>query len=238
MDGGFFGFLADVPGYDQRPGTIDRMNARRSMFVTPFAEEIWGARVYDIAAHDGRWAYAFAEAGAAQVVGVEARAEIIERFAAFPDPALKARVELRCNDLFAETEAEVAAGARYDVVGVLGILYHIMDHFRLLQLIRALGPRLVIVDSEFLLRPAPVIGLVKERTDNPLNAAPQVPGQKVAIKGVPSFAAMEAMAEALDFRLEWLDWEALPAAARKGVADYYRPANMRRATCILRPRSA
>ncbi|MFC2968756.1 class I SAM-dependent methyltransferase [Acidimangrovimonas pyrenivorans] len=232
---GFFDFIGDLAGYEDANQPVARMNARHEMIVTPFAEEIRGARVLDLAAHDGRWSYALAGAGAAQVVGVEARPELIARFPGFPDPELRAKVELRCNDLYDEIDAEAARGETYDVVAVYGILYHLMDHFRLFQGLRRLQPKLVIVDSEFIRRPNPMIQLVKERTDNVLNAAPQIEGQKVAVKGVPSFKAMELMAEALDYRIDWVDWDARPANRRAGVGDYYRDTKMRRATCALRP---
>ena len=82
-----------------------------------------------------------------------------------------------------------------------------------------------------------MIQLVRERNDNILNATPQFEGQQQkAIKGVPSFAAMDAIADALDFDTTWSDWEELPKGQRDGVADYYRETKMRRATCVLRPR--
>ena len=234
---GFFDFIGGMEGYRDKPGSVARMNARHAMIVAPFAAEIAGARVLDLAAHDGRWSYALAGAGAAQVVGIEARAELIARFAAFPDPALRARVELRCADIYEELDREVARGARYDVVAVFGILYHLMDHFRLFRSLSLLRPRLIVVDTEFLTRPGAVIELRRERTDNVLNAAPQVPGQAVAVKGVPSFRAVELMAEALGYLCERIDWDAVPPAARAGVPDYYRPGGMRRGSCVLRPQA-
>lgn len=232
---GFFDFLEGMAGYEDGPQPIARLNKRHARIVAPFAPEIAGARVLDLAAHDGRWSYALAAAGAAQVVGVEGRQNLIDRFAAYPDATLRAKVDLRRNDIFAEMEADAARGARYDVVAVFGILYHVMDHFRLFQLIRRLSPRLVIVDSEFMTRPAPMIQLVRERTDNVLNAIPQVEGQEIAIKGVPSYAAMEAIAEALGYGVTWIDWQDLPEGSRMGVRDYFRTTNMCRASCVLRP---
>ncbi|GHE03501.1 hypothetical protein U879_00850 [Defluviimonas sp. 20V17] len=232
---GFFDFIADMEAYRDHNQPVARLNARHAMIVQPFADDIRGARVLDLAAHDGRWSYALAGAGAAQVVGVEARQELIDIFPSFPDADLRARVELRRNDLYDEIDSEARKGARYDVVAVYGILYHLMDHFRLFQALRKLGPKLVIVDSEFMRRPGPMIQLVKERTDNVLNAAPQIEGQKVAVKGVPSFKAMEVMAEVLGYRIDWVDWGAVPADRRKGVMDYYRDTDMRRGTCTLRP---
>ena len=232
---GFFDFIDTIEGYDKDDRPVPRMNARHAMIVMPFVDEITGARVLDLAAHDGRWSYALAGAGAAHVVGVEARPELIARFPTFPDPELRARVELRCNDLYDEVDAEIERGTTYDVIAVYGILYHLMDHFRLFQALRKLKPKLVIVDSEFMRRNNPMIQLVRERTDNVLNAAPQIEGQEVAVKGVPSFRAMEVIAEALNYRIDWIDWDAVPEDRRTGVRDYYRTTEMRRATCALRP---
>lgn len=83
--------------------------------------------------------------------------------------------------------AKCAKKAEYEVIGVFGILYHVMDHFRLFQAWRKLNPNLIIVDSEFMLKPGPVIQLVREKTDNILNAAPQFEGQKVGLKGGAKF---------------------------------------------------
>ncbi|MBI1219638.1 MAG: DUF1698 domain-containing protein [Rhodobacteraceae bacterium] len=232
---GFFDFIDTIDAYKDHRGPVARMNHRHAHIVLPFLDDIRGARVLDLAAHDGRWSYALAGAGAAHVVGVEARPELIARFPEFPDPALRARVELRCNDIYAEMEADIARGVSYDVVAVYGILYHVMDHFRLFQLVRRLRPKLVIVDSEFNTRPNPMIQLIRERTDNVLNAVPQFDGQEVALKGVPSFLAMEAIAEALLYDITWIDWTDLPEGQRGAVGDYFRTTNMRRGTCALRP---
>lgn len=233
---GFFDFLADLPHYQELDKPVPRMNKRHSFLIEPFKDEIEGAKVLDLASHDGRWCYAFAGAGASEVVGIEARAELVAEFPDYPDEDLKSKVDLRVGDLYKGIEQEVEKGETYDVIGVFGILYHLMDHFRLFQSIRDLKPKLVIVDSEFMLRPAALIWLIKERTDNILNAAPQYEGQEVAVKGIPSFAAMELMAESLNYDIEWVDWDSLPKSERAGVSDYYRPEKMRRATCSLRLR--
>ncbi|QQA44049.1 class I SAM-dependent methyltransferase [Pelagovum pacificum] len=235
---GFFDFLADIPPYEDSPTVIDRLNKRHEMFIAPFAEEIAGARVLDLAAHDGRWSHAFAGAGAREVTGIEGRQELVDRYAHYPSPELKAHVSLRTGDIFDGMEDLVKAGETFDVVGVLGIFYHIMDHFRLLRLASLLKPKLIIIDSEFSLRPGPLIMLSRERTAKDLNAIEQVEGQETAVIGIPSRAATEVMADVLGYSCEWLDWEGRRGAARKNLADYYRPERKRRGTCILRPRRA
>lgn len=234
---GFFDFLPSIERYADATYAVGRLNTRHEMFIAPLAEEIAGARVLDLAAHDGRWAYAFAAAGAREVVGIEGRQHLVDRFAQFPHDEAHAKVTLKCDDIFAGMEAELAAGAQYDVVGVLGILYHVMDHFRLMQLVTRFRPKLVIVDSEFSLRPGPIIMLTREDPENELNALAQTEGQEKALIGIPSFAALEAMADVLGYRAEWLDWNRLPKGRRRVVADYYRPEAKRRGTCLLRPKT-
>ena len=163
---------------------------------------------------------------------------LVEKFSDYPDASLRAKVELRVDDIFEGIRAEIARGETYDIVGVFGILYHIMDHFALFQLLRDLKPKLVIVDSEFVMRDNAIVLLIQERTDVHLNAVAQYPGQEVAVKGVPSFKAMEMIANALNYDIEWSDWGRIAEGNRGPVGDYYRPKNQqkRRATSALRLR--
>lgn len=232
---GLFDFLDGLEGYEGQAQPATRMNKRHAMLIAPVADEIAGARVLDIAAHDGRWSYAFAAAGAAEVSAVEPRAALRARYDEFPGGDFKDRVTFRHLDLFEAMEADVAAGQTWDVIALFGILYHIMDHVRVMRLVHALKPRLVIVDSEFMLRPNPMIQLATERTDKDLNAYPAFPGQTRAVIGTPSKKAMEAIAASFDFTTEWIDAEALFGDDRVGVQDYFREGLRRRAACRLRP---
>lgn len=235
---GFFDFLGAIDPYVGDAAGVQRLNRRHEMFVAPYAAEIKGDRVLDLGAHDGRWAHAFAAAGAREVVGIEGRAELIARYDHFPDAAVKSRVTLTQGDIFDGLDARVKAGETFDIIAVLGVFYHIMDHHRLLRLCAALKPGMVIIDSEFAIRPGPVITLVREDTSNPLNAIEQMAGQSSALVGIPSFRAVDAMADVLGFQTEWLDWDSLPKEARGSVGDYYRPNGKKRGTVVLRPREA
>jgi hypothetical protein len=166
---GFFDFIADLPHYQDHSAPVPRMNKRFEALIEPNKDVISGAKVLDLASHDGRPCYAFAGAGAASVVGIEGRQAMVDKFTDYPDAALRDKIELRVGDLYDGMEAAVAKGETYDVIGIFGILYDLMDHFRLFQLVRRLKPKLVIVDSEFMLRPAPIMMLVSERTSNVLN---------------------------------------------------------------------
>lgn len=232
---GFFQFIGGLPHYAGQAGVAERMDRRHERLIDPLRPALQGARVLDLAAHDGRWSYAFAAAGARQVIGVEGRQELINRFTQYPDDDARQRVTLIHADIFDYLESAIAAEECFDVVAVLGIFYHIMDHARLLSLIAQVQPRLVVIDSEFARRPGPVIALVRERTDVHLNAIPARAGQNMRVKGVPSRAAMEVMAEDAGFKLDWIDWDSLPEEKRTGVADYFRAGPMQRGSCILRP---
>ncbi len=236
---GFFDFIRALPYYAETNLAVERMNKRHRFVIDPFRADIAGARVLDLAAHDGRWAYAFAGAGADSVLGIEGRQELIDMYRDFPETPFKGRVTLRQGDIFAGVEAEIAAGRTYDVIGVLGIFYHIADHVRLLDLLRRLRPRLVIVDSEFYLSRGALIRLHAERTDLALNAIRKGPVADVAAVGVPTFQAMEMMARCTGFGIDWLDWATLRPDDQDGVRDYYVPSKKRpkilRATCALRP---
>lgn len=230
-----FDSLAADPACAVEPGMLRRLAKRHALVIDPFRDEIGGARLLDLGAHDGRWCYAFAMAGAREVVGVEPRRDVAAGFARYPGGAAKARVQIVEGEAVPALEAFADGAERFDVVAVLGLFYHLMEHFRLMWLIRQLGPRLVLVDSDFSLARAPVIELARERTDKPLNAVAQLRGQRRAIKGVPSFAAMEEMADALDYEVHWVDPAPL-AADPEGVRDYFRQKTVRRAVCALRPR--
>lgn len=235
---GFFDVLESTARYAGMHETgIHRLNVRHRFLVEPFVADIEGSRVLDLAAHDGRWSYALAGAGAREVVSIEARQELMDQFAEFPDTEFKSSIRWVHGDIFDELEALVEAGETFDVVAVYGIFYHVMDHYRLLKLIRALRPRLVVVDSEFVQADEAVIDVVMEDTEKYLNSTAHLDGQRRAPTGAPSRSAVEMMATSLGWGVEWADWTAVPKEERRWLRAYYRGADVRRRrdTCWFRP---
>ncbi len=230
----FFGILNEIPAYDADEAAIYRLNQRHRLIVEPFEAELHNARVLDLACHDGRWSYALAAAGACEVIGVDARQELIDRFDGFPEGASKSKVDLRCGDIFDALEAMAADGAQFDVIAVYGIFYHIMDHMRLLKLCRLLNPTIIIIDSEFIEAKNGMIQLVRENTTNVLNATSATENLSQTVIGIPSRQATEMMAEALGYDLEWLDKERILGKDRRGMHDYFRDARKVRSACALR----
>lgn len=233
---GFFDFLGDSERYGESSG-IPRLNKRHRFLVKPYEAEIAGSSVLDLASHDGRWSYALSSAGAREVVGVEARQELIDQFASYPPGPEKDRISFLQGDVYEVLPRLVAEGRRFDVVAVFGLFYHVMDHYGLLKLIHRLQPRLVIIDSEFYLNEEPVIRLLRESTDRILHSIAHIPGQTRAPAGIPSKTAFEWMTASLGWSTEWADWESVPEDKRRGILSYYRepPEWKRRDTCALRP---
>ncbi|MEM1364042.1 MAG: class I SAM-dependent methyltransferase [Pseudomonadota bacterium] len=224
--------------YGEKPNTIHRLAQRHRLIIEPFADQISGARVLDIAAHDGRWSYALAHAGATEVIGVEARQELIDRFAHFPNTDFKSRVTLLCNDLYKEVESRIAAAETFDVIAVYGIFYHIMDHFRLLSLLAQLKPTLIVIDSEFIKADNAIVQVLKEDVSNPLNAVSDVDGVTHTVVGIPSKRTMRFMADALHMDLTWIDHDLILGDDRTGMKDYYRDGRKARFACALSPAGA
>jgi SAM-dependent methyltransferase len=230
----FFDFLGKDPRY--RRNSRNRLNKRHRFLVEPYRADLAGSSVLDIGAYDGRWSYALSEAGAREVVGVEAREESTALFASYPPGPIKDRVRFVQGDVQDVLPRMIADGTTFDVVALFGFFYHVMDHYTLLKQISQLGPRLVIIDSEFAMSPRPVIRLVREKTDNDHNSIAHVPGQTKAPVGIPSKLALTWMAASLGYAVEWADWESLEPRERRGLDGYFTepPGWKRRDTCALR----
>jgi 2-polyprenyl-3-methyl-5-hydroxy-6-metoxy-1,4-benzoquinol methylase len=234
----FFEFLKSTRRYGENSTAIARLNVRRDFLVAPYETDLADARVLDLASHDGRWSYALSAAGAREVVGVEARPELIEQFDEFPDDEQKKRISFVQGDIFEELPKMIERGEQFDVVAIYGLYYHIMDHYQLLKLVQRLGPKLVIIDSEFAVYKQPMIKLIYEDTRKFLNTIAHTEGQLKAPIGIPSFRAMEVMAESLGYDVEWADWMSVPEDKRDGLNEYFRTredSDRRRSTCALRP---
>lgn len=234
----FFDFLKSTTRYAGSKAAVGRLDLRREFLVAPYLAEINGARVLDLGSHDGRWSYALAAAGAREVVGIEARPELIAQFGEYPANAIRSRISFIEADVFEELPAMVDRGEKFEVVAIFGFYYHIMDHYRLLKLVARLEPKLVVIDGEFATYKQPMIKLMYEDTRKFLNTIPHVKGQQRAPIGIPSHSAMEMMAESLGYTLEWADWYNVPPEKRKGLEEYYRDpkeVDRKRGTCALRP---
>ncbi|WP_406736359.1 class I SAM-dependent methyltransferase [Thioclava sp. GXIMD4215] len=231
---GVFDFLHSVREYKESEGSIVRLEKRYSKIIKPIESQFCDASVLDLGAHDGRWSYVFSKLGTSRVTGVEGRRHLIDRFNLFPDSKNVAQTTLIHANIFDFLEQAIEDGIRYDIVCVLGIFYHIADHHRLLRLIKALEPKLVILDSDFTLSTEPEISLIKENVNFDLNAIPTYDGQINTVVGIPSFRAMEEMCDQIGFDILWQDWDTFSPDQRTFIEDYYLKNSGKRAPDKIR----
>ena len=140
----------------------NRMNERYEAMLGSNRDILDGARVLDLASHDGRYSFAALKAGAAHVTGVEVRQSLVDRaqeaFAFYDqDPETYRFV---CGDVF-----EVLARERFDVDVVLcfGYLYHTYRHTELMYRLHSLAPRHLIIDTMVTRATQPTLEIVPRR---------------------------------------------------------------------------
>lgn len=177
-----------------------------------FAENrdiLGGARVLDIASHDGRWSLAALECGAKSVVGIEARPDLVanansnlEHYGYQSD-----QYQFILGDVH---EVLNAADFDVDVVLCLGFLYHTLRYNDLFRGIRATRARHVIIDTmtRDMLDPQPLIRVYAEPIEKQSAAAADdfTFGSSV-LTGRPNLAAIHKILDCYGYRVERLsDW--------------------------------
>lgn len=210
LEGGFFDRF---PAFYETSRTSSypwRLNLRHAAIFGEHADLFPGARVLDIASHDGRWSMAALEAGAASVLGVEARSDLVEHATA----TLRgygvddARFRFVAGDVF---EVLAADEPQVDVVLCLGFLYHTLRHNELFTRMRRTGAGHLVVDTEIHRSEEPVVRLADEHVERQGNAvADAFSYGDTVLTGRPTLAALDLLARTQGFEVERLsDWAGL-----------------------------
>ena len=207
-------FFASFPRFLDSSETgpwLERLNARYLACIHANRELLAGARVLDLASHDGRFAFAALQNGAAHVVGIDVKERLVraagEHFEAYgvaPD-----RYRFLLGDMFDCMDRE----GPFDVVLCFGILYHITDHMRLFTDIAALDPRAIVVDTNL----SPMEGSVLE-VRRPISAGPPPPGSQLECH--PSKTALEAMLSSFGWTYDYFDWPGSGLTEWPHMRDY------------------
>jgi SAM-dependent methyltransferase len=214
------------------------MNERYEAIFASNKDILDGARVLDLASHDGRFSLAALKAGAKHVTGVEVRQSLVdkanENFAFYDqDPETYRFV---CGDVF-----EVLAQEKFDVdvVLCLGYLYHTYRHTELMYHLHNLAPRHLIVDTMVSREPKPTQRVILEESVEDIRSASL---DAYAVDRVlvlwPSVPALEMLLGAYGFEIESMyDWKSRLAAGPPlpGLEGY---ANGSRVTVRSRSREA
>ena len=207
------GFFDQFPRFRKTSETAThrgRLNLRHQAMFGDNLDIFEGARVLDIASHDGRWSFAALQAGAASVVGVEGRPELVDNAnATFEhygvDPA---RYRFVAGDLF---HALAKEPGKFDVVLCLGFLYHTLRYNELFARIRQFSPKHLIIDTQVAKGQHSVIRLRVEHAAAQSNAiADDYSHDGHVLTGRPTVNGLEMMASAYGFELErYSDWAGL-----------------------------
>lgn len=216
----------------------NRMNERYEAIFASNRDIFDGARVLDLASHDGRYSFAALKSGAAHVTGVEVRQRLIDGAQdalAFYGQDPKTYRFLR-GDVF-----DVLARERFDVdvVLCLGFLYHTYRHTELLYRLRDLAPRHLVVDTMVTRATQPTLRVVRERDVEDIRSAAQDPysvGRVLVLR--PSVPAVRMLLDSYGFDIESMyDWKARLAGRppMPGVDGY---ATGKRVTVRCRSREA
>lgn len=221
------GFFEDHPvflGSTEISSFDARLNLRYEAIFAENRDILEGKRVLDISSHDGRWSFAALSAGASYVVGVEARADLVEQSEKnLAECGVEAdRYEFIAGDIF---DVLANRDIQVDVVLCLGFLYHTLRYNELFKRIKDLDPSHLVIDTEVLPgRPKAVVQILTENTERRGNAVSDdfSYGDQVLV-GVPSLQALKVLGRAYDFEFDRLsDWTGLlrDNATLPDVGDY------------------
>lgn len=219
---GFFDNYSRFQETSRTAASNTRLNLRHEAIIEDNSDVFDGARVLDLASHDGRWSFAALQAGARHVTGVEARSRLIDQARkTFTDYRVKARqYSFVCGDVF-----DVLAHKRFkvDVVLCLGFLYHTLRYPELLSAVRRLNPQHLVLDTKITRHEEPVIALTVNDANVESHAAADAYSRgKSTLAGWPSMYALTRMLHVYDFDLEHTyDWaQRLAGSPRPGLKDY------------------
>ena len=195
--------LADSP---ERP--LQRFRHFMPWLLDANGGTLAGKRVLDIACNSGFWSIQCALLGAREVVGFDAREELIEQANLIASIVGVKNTEFRVLD-FWDMRPE-ALGGSFDVVLNLGILYHLPKALEALELTKAVAREHVVLDTVVLSTPAPLIRVKWEEPTDIRNVA------TAGIVMTPSRASVELMLRHLNFT----EWAEIPLRTADMPDDY------------------
>jgi hypothetical protein len=216
-----------------------RLNGRHAAIIAHHADQFVDKRVLDIASHDGRWAFAALQAGAAHVHGVEPRSELIENaHQTFQHYGIdRAKYDFTQGDVF----DFLRNGRQFDIVLCLGFYYHTSRHVELFDLMDRTGPEWIIIDTEVTPRveetpvtanqvPRPIFGnpykiqLIRDQvTDQQMAWPDSTTRDGYTLVGRPSRAAVSLIAGHFGYEIQqycWAEYFARHPEAAVEMVDY------------------
>ena len=199
-----------------------RLNLRHEAISVDNAAAFEGARVLDIASHDGRWSLAALRAGASHVTGIEARSELTD-FAAQNLAGYGATRTLSISWSATSSLSCETSGLRW----MLFCVFALLPHSRYPELWSLMGTVASSIIMDTMVTPhinEPMIRVTHEPFTREGNAVPDdFSAHDSVLTGRPTVAALRVMGSVYGYQLvSETDWPELLAdnPAANGVGDY------------------
>jgi hypothetical protein len=210
-------FLETTETVPSRP----RLNSRWRAIIEWNREILTGRRVMDLGSHDGRWSFAALQAGAAHVIGVEARphlaAKAAENFRHYG--ATASSYEMQTGDAV-EALRRTKTGS-IDVLMCLGFFYHTMEHMRIVLEASRIGVEYIVIDTSISGAKQPIIALAFESVSDTRNSIDYgSTGKEKILVGAPSRSGLQAMLEYAGYGVDYFDWRQNRVDDWKDLPDY------------------
>lgn len=173
------GPLADVP---ERP--IQRFRHFMPYLIAANGGSVRGKRILDVACNSGFWSIQCALLGA-EVVGFDGRVELIRQAHLIKSIVGVDNAQFRVLDFW--DMSPQALGGPFDIVLNLGILYHLPDPLKALQLTESMARKYILLDTEVYPSREPVVKLRWEGATDIRNATGS------GIVSIPSKSGIEMM---------------------------------------------
>lgn len=199
----------------------NRLRCRYDAIIQANREILAGARVLDVASHNGRWsAAAILGGGAAHVVGVEPRSELVAVAQRIADEiGIADQVDFRVATIMDYLANERPGRGTFDVIMCNGYFYHTFDHWELLRSFCQLGQHLIL-DTEVADRPALAIFYTRESSSNIGNAVSES-GAGPALVGRPTPSLLTEMVKQVGYAsCQYFNWLEYPYPSTKWMKNY------------------
>jgi len=208
----------------------NRLNTRYLALIDNNKEIIKNSTILDLACHDGRWSFAALKNGAKRITGIEGRKHLVDyslkNMSHYDIP--KKEYDIITGDVF--NEMKRIESNTFDIVFCFGFFYHTIHHMQLLQEIKRLSPKYLILDTRISTFTEPVILLREDDPKKDQNAI----GEQPIIAGLPSKSGLELMLNNVGFSFEYYNWHDKGITDWKSIEDYR---NHNRVSLVAKPKN-
>jgi tRNA (mo5U34)-methyltransferase len=134
---------------------LPSIHGTRARLIEPVVRQALrgGGRALDLACHEGYFAHRLREWGASEVLGIDIREVNVRRAKLLADHYALTGVTFEQHDVYALDPHELG---RFEVVLVLGLIYHLENPIGALRIAKALSSNLCVVESQVTQQTEPI----------------------------------------------------------------------------------